>query len=117
MQCPNEPGGEGASRAERLTDRQRVFVDCYLGEHFLNATRAALAAGYSPKCAAQQGSRNLAKPHIRHYIDQRLRKHESSVRSIRGYTHTEKESNSSQTVSDAGCPQTTRERECKCNCW
>ena len=75
MQCPNEPGGEGASRAERLTDRQRVFVDCYLGEHFLNATRAALAAGYSPKCAAQQGSRNLAKPHIRHYIDQRLRKH------------------------------------------
>ena len=72
---PREPRAEGASPAERLTDRQRVFADCYLGEHFLNATRAARAAGYSDKCAAQQGSRNLAKPHIRRYIDQRLRKH------------------------------------------
>jgi len=72
---PWEQGGEYGSPTERLTDRQRVFLDCYLGEHFLNATRAALAAGYSPKCAAQQGSKNLAKPHIRRHIDQRLGRH------------------------------------------
>ena len=45
-----------------LTLKQTLFVAEYL-LHF-NATRAALAAGYSPKTARYIGFENLTKPHI-----------------------------------------------------
>ena len=46
--------------AEKLTVKQRRFVDVYCG----NATRAAIAAGYSEKTAPFIGAENLKKPKI-----------------------------------------------------
>jgi phage terminase small subunit len=45
-----------------LTDKQRRFVDEYLVD--LNATQAAIRAGYSQKTAASIGEENLRKPDI-----------------------------------------------------
>lgn len=45
-----------------LTARQRRFVDEYLVD--LNATQAAIRAGYSPKTAGAIGAENLSKPEI-----------------------------------------------------
>lgn len=46
-----------------LTDRQRRFVEQYLVD--LNATQAAIRAGYSPKTANEQGARLLANVSVR----------------------------------------------------
>lgn len=51
-----------------LTDKQRRFCEEYVIDW--NATRAAIAAGYSERTARQVGSENLAKPDIAEYIDQ-----------------------------------------------
>lgn len=59
----------------RLTEKQKAFCDHYI--ETLNATEAALKAGYSPKTARFIGSENLTKPNIKHYIDQRLKELES----------------------------------------
>ncbi|MFD1216406.1 terminase small subunit [Microbulbifer celer] len=45
-----------------LTAKQQRFVDEYLID--LNATQAAIRAGYSEKTAAAVGAENLRKPHI-----------------------------------------------------
>lgn len=45
-----------------LTDKQQRFVAEYLID--LNATQAAIRAGYSEKTARQVGSENLSKPDI-----------------------------------------------------
>lgn len=45
-----------------LTDKQHRFVAEYLVD--LNATQAAIRAGYSEKTARQVGSENLSKPDI-----------------------------------------------------
>lgn len=45
-----------------LTDKQFRFIDEYLVD--LNATQAAIRAGYSKKTARQAGSENLSKPAI-----------------------------------------------------
>lgn len=45
-----------------LTDKQRRFVDEYLID--LNATQAAVRAGYSKATARQAGAENLSKPVI-----------------------------------------------------
>lgn len=45
-----------------LTDKQRRFVEEYLVD--LNATQAAIRAGYSKKTAGQIGDENLRKPEI-----------------------------------------------------
>lgn len=45
-----------------LTDKQRRFVDEYLVD--LNATQAAIRAGYSQKTAGQTGNEYLRKPEI-----------------------------------------------------
>lgn len=47
----------------RLTGKQKMFVAEYLVD--LNATRAAIRAGYSPNGADRTGFRNLQKPQIR----------------------------------------------------
>lgn len=46
----------------RLTDKQELFCKEYLVD--LNATQAAIRAGYSESTARQMGSENLAKPVI-----------------------------------------------------
>ncbi|MCW2277745.1 terminase small subunit [Heliophilum fasciatum] len=53
-----------------LTDKQARFVEEYLID--LNATQAAIRAGYSVKTANEQGSRLLANVSVRARIDERM---------------------------------------------
>lgn len=48
------------AKGDKLTTRQRRFVEAYDG----NATQAAIAAGYSEKTARFMGHENLTKPYI-----------------------------------------------------
>jgi phage terminase small subunit len=57
----------------RLTARQKLFVAEYLTD--LNASRAAIAAGYSAKGASQTGSVLLANPKVRAEITIKHSKH------------------------------------------
>ena len=61
----------------KLTPKQRRFCDEYLID--LNATQAAIRAGYSEKTARDIGAENLTKPNIRSYIDARMAEKESSL--------------------------------------
>lgn len=54
----------------KLTAKQQLFCDEYLVD--LNATAAAIRAGYSVKTAGVIGNENLKKPYIREYIDKRM---------------------------------------------
>lgn len=54
----------------KLTDKQQRFVDEYLID--LNATQAAIRAGYSAKTADQQGSRMLANVKVQQAIAERM---------------------------------------------
>lgn len=56
----------------KLTPKQKLFADYYVGEANLNATKAAIRAGYSEKSAKEIGYENLTKLHIWAYIEQRL---------------------------------------------
>lgn len=53
-----------------MTKKQKLFCDEYLID--LNATQAAIRAGYSPDSAADIGYENLKKPDIRAYIDKAM---------------------------------------------
>lgn len=54
----------------KLTAKQKLFCDEYLID--LNATQAAIRAGYSSESAKEIGSENLTKPNIRARIDKEL---------------------------------------------
>lgn len=56
----------------RLTAKQKRFIEEYLID--LNATQAAIRAGYSKKTAAAVGAENLRKPHIAAEIQRRMAK-------------------------------------------
>ena len=60
-----------------LTAKQQRFCDEYLID--LNATQAAIRAGYSKKTANRIGTENLSKPVIREYIAQRMSEKEASL--------------------------------------
>lgn len=55
----------------KLTDKQQRFCEEYLID--LNATQAAIRAGYSEATARFIGCENLTKPNIRAAIDKRLK--------------------------------------------
>lgn len=55
---------------DKLTKKQKRFCDEYLID--LNATQAAIRAGYSAKTADQQGSRMLTNVKVKSYIDSQL---------------------------------------------
>ncbi len=55
-------GGFGSERQSALTPKQQAFVNEYLID--LNATQAAIRAGYSKKTARFIGAENLTKPDI-----------------------------------------------------
>jgi hypothetical protein len=62
---PTLPHGNGipdTGQGRGLTDKQQRFVEEYLVD--LNATQAAIRAGYSENTARQIGYENLAKPDI-----------------------------------------------------
>lgn len=61
----------------KLTRKQQIFCDEYLID--LNATQAAIRAGYSKKTAKQQATENLAKPYLREYIDARMAEKEKKL--------------------------------------
>lgn len=61
----------------KLTPKQKRFCDEYLID--LNATQAAIRAGYSEKTARQMGTENLSKPSIREYIDERMKEKEAAL--------------------------------------
>lgn len=61
----------------RLTAKQQRFCDEYLID--LNATQAAIRAGYAKKTAHQIGYANLSKPAIDEYIKQRMAEKESEL--------------------------------------
>ena len=68
-----KPDGRKISR--KLKPRQRAFVAEYTnpeGENFSNATKSALAAGYSEKAAADIGYENTKKPEISREIERAL---------------------------------------------
>ena len=54
-----------------MTERERRFVECYMGEAAGNGTKAALLAGYSPVTARNQASRLLTKGYIQSAIEER----------------------------------------------
>lgn len=61
----------------RLTDKQQMFVKEYLID--LNATQAAIRAGYSEETAAVIGSENLIKPNIQKAIQQAQKERNKQV--------------------------------------
>ncbi len=61
----------------KLTAKQQRFCDEYLTD--LNATQAAIRAGYSAKTAKQIGQENLTKPDLREYIDKRMAEKEEAL--------------------------------------
>lgn len=60
-----------------LTDKQAIFVEEYLID--FNATRAAMASGYSKDTAYSIGSENLRKPEVQSAIQDRTKSKMSSL--------------------------------------
>ena len=60
-----------------MTEKQKLFCDEYLID--LNATQAAIRAGYSEKTAYSMGNENLRKPELQVYIQHRLEEKESAL--------------------------------------
>jgi len=56
--------------AKKLTKKQQLFVDEYLID--LNATQAAIRAGYSVDTAREIGCENLTKPNIQQAIAEHM---------------------------------------------
>ena len=54
-----------------MTEKQKRFVDEYLID--LNATQAAIRAGYSKDTARAIGAENLTKPYIQQAIKERIK--------------------------------------------
>ena len=54
----------------KLTNKQKKFIDEYLVD--LNATQAAIRAGYKEKAAYRTGAENLRKPQIQEEIQKRM---------------------------------------------
>ena len=63
--------------AAKMTAKQMRFCDEYLID--LNATQAAIRAGYSEKTAGVMAAENLKKPNIKEYIDQRMAEKEAAL--------------------------------------
>lgn len=54
----------------KLTAKQELFISEYMKD--LNATQAAIRAGYSEKTAGVIGDENLKKPYIKSEVERRL---------------------------------------------
>lgn len=62
---------------KKLTAKQQRFCDEYLID--LNATQAAIRAGYSKKTAKQIGQQNLTKLDLKEYIEKRMAEKEAEL--------------------------------------
>lgn len=65
----------------RLTDKQRKFCDEYLID--LNATQAAIRAGYTEKYANTNASKLLQNTTISQYIGERQKNYHARQRLLR----------------------------------
>lgn len=61
----------------KMTAKQRRFCDEYLVD--MNATQAAVRAGYSRKTAYSIGTENLKKPELKKYIERRMDEKERTL--------------------------------------
>lgn len=61
----------------KMTAKQQRFCDEYLID--LNATQAAIRAGYSKKTAGVIAAENLKKPYIAEYIEKRMAEKEEAL--------------------------------------
>lgn len=61
----------------KMTAKQQRFCDEYLID--LNATQAAIRAGYSEKTAGVIANENLKKPYINEYIEKRMAEKEAAL--------------------------------------
>ncbi len=61
-----------AQKRTGLLERERRFVECFMGRCKGNATKAALLAGYSKATAEHQASRLLGKVGIKKAIKERV---------------------------------------------
>ena len=61
----------------KMTPKQKRFCDEYLID--LNATQAAIRAGYSKKTAQAIGTENLTKPLLKEYIENCMAEKESEL--------------------------------------
>jgi hypothetical protein len=71
---PKKPlpvNGKTVMKRRPLTERERRFVEAYMGAAAGNATKAAHLAGYAKNTAEKQASRLLGKVGIREAIDAR----------------------------------------------
>lgn len=62
---------------KKLTAKQKRFCDEYLID--LNATQAAIRAGYSEKTARVIGQENMTKPAVKEYIEKRMADKEKTL--------------------------------------
>ncbi|MGA4517214.1 terminase small subunit [Solibacillus silvestris] len=60
-----------------LSDKQKRFVDEYMLD--LNATQAAIRAGYAERTAYSQGQRLLKKVEVQAYIEERMHSHQKET--------------------------------------
>ena len=67
-----------AAKPRRLTAKQQCFIEEYLID--LNATQAAIRAGFSPKTAYSQGQRLLKNVEIKAAIDKAFRQRSERTR-------------------------------------
>lgn len=65
--------------APRLSERERRFVDAFMGPAKGNASKAATLAGYSAKASRQISSRLLTKANIQGAIAARAQKREAKT--------------------------------------
>ena len=61
----------------KLTAKQQRFCDEYLID--LNATQAAIRAGYSKKTARVIGQQNLSKLAVKNYLNERMKEKEAEL--------------------------------------
>ena len=67
-----------SKKKENLTAKQRLFCHEYLID--LNATQAAIRAGYSKKTAKEIGCENLTKPNILEFVNKAKEKRIEEVK-------------------------------------
>lgn len=63
--------------AEKLTPKQEMFCKEYLID--LNATQAAIRAGYSKDTAKEIGYENLTKPHVSNFLQSLMKERTKRV--------------------------------------
>jgi phage terminase small subunit len=68
----------GGGMTDELTPKQRLFVNEYLVD--LNATQAAIRAGYKEKTAFATGAENLKKPKIAKAIQEARESREKATK-------------------------------------